>query len=206
MKSTMDLVRNYLEKMSNKFDSMDQKLENLSAKLIEKDQEIERLTKKSDIQEKRIAEVELKLRNLEVKDREPYIVVSGDKIDTNVENWQQLTIDTLSDTIRIHPSRLNCTASKLGKSNNAAVLKLKEPSMKGEIFSAVRRLKPRGLFINEYLTPDNAKLASDLRKLKREGNRNIFSVFSYRGLIYIKKTQNGEKVRISSLNDLQVTS
>ena len=70
------------------------------------------------------------------------------------------------------------------------------------LFKAARTIRPHNLSINEFLTPKNAKLMYDLRKMKFE-KKNLHSIFSLSGRVYVTYVEGGDKHEICNLSDVR---
>lgn len=191
---------NEIRTLHSKFDSFSVQISEMKSIIEEKDKALASLKKESDKKDVKIAELERRVDSLERKEREDYLVVTGPAINTSAPNLEESVKNIISSCTRIHPNKLNFTAKKLGNSRTQALLKLKDATLKTDLFRAFRTMKPKDMYINEYLTPANYKLAAELRKLKREKGL-IHSVFTFHGQVYVKKSPDGNKILMQTLQD-----
>lgn len=100
----------------------------------------------------------------------------------------------LNDTEKIEYFSVGSKGDKIG-----AIIP--EYNLKAAFFSQVRLLKPGGIFVNEYLTPQKSYLRNKLIKLRYEKECEFSSIFTFKGDVYIKKTVNSERILINQISD-----
>jgi exosome complex exonuclease DIS3/RRP44 len=184
------------------------KINTLEKKVSELNKELSKKNKKIDDYEIRLLKLEEKNDNKKQVKRENELIMIGSGVKTDSPNLEESTAKFIKDVLEV-PSAEHFKYKKIvGKSKS--FIKIIVPSTKDKIalLQASRIKRPSNIFINESLTKQRQELLYNARKMKREAknadNTNIFfSVFTFRGDIYIKKSKDGEKVLVKNIIDLQ---
>ena len=74
--------------------------------------------------------------------------------------------------------------------------------IKDDFFERIRGNRSNNCYISEFFTPRNNAIFYEARKLKK-ANRNIHSVFTFRGQVYLKLSQNSDGILIRQVSDLR---
>ena len=157
-------------------------------------------------------------------------VAARDKvIESNEERIDKLERDALNDTVIFTSSALKsrnieesvnyiCNLTqilmeefiaesywrKFGKNGDQVMAKFNDHTrhIKDDFFERIRGNRSNNCYISEFLTPRNNAIFYEARKLKK-ANRNIHSVFTFRGQVYLKLSQNSDGILIRQVSDLR---
>ena len=164
----------------------------------------------------RVTKLESDLQATQQYSRQNNILISGIPAEVEHEQLQEIVInimETCNSSVSL-TSRDFEACHRLSKKGNAVVARLVnrtdvENTLKNR--SAMKNLNKQdlglpestqGIYLNEHLTPQNAKLSFYCRKLKKK--RLIEKYSTTKGIIKILQTMDGAKwVTIGHLSDLQ---
>ena len=180
----LDLITSRLDKLDSVHDS----LREMEGRLANVMQDNARL-------EVKVANLEDRLDMLEMAGRRNNLVLSGDAV-TNIpptDNLSDAVTRLLRSAVQYELQRPGLsTALRLGvrPSHNSpdkrsVLLKLQNEETKKDILLACRRVRPRGLFANEDLTPHRASLLFALRRAKKSANGKMTGCGSYNGRVFM---------------------
>ena len=138
------------------------------------------------------------------------LILSGDKLQIENEFAPSSLISRVRDTCLNEveyeiPKGCISNCKKLVSKNgkNSVLMTFSDMSVREQIFSKILQLKEDGLYANEYLSKHNDQLLYELRKLKRESNKD-FKVFSRGGIpCYRFPGQNESVHRVFNPGDLE---
>lgn len=177
--------------------------------LEEQNEEIETLKKSNAELQQRVDDLEYGLDNLEQYGRRTSLRFHNvpkpgtDEADADTESaviniCAKMGVTITSDDIdRSHP---------IGRSNRnnkiQIICKFKTWKAKNKVFSAKKELKNNSdkIFITEDLTRYRQSIVSKLIEAKKR--KSIFSFWTFDGRVYTKLEQNGEKLEITSLGEI----
>ena len=71
------------------------------------------------------------------------------------------------------------------------------------MFAVARRLRPRGFYVNESLTPERSKFFFDVRSFLRASNTRVIAYTMF-GVVHVKRNRESEPVVIKSLEDVKL--
>ena len=97
---------------------------------------------------------------------------------------------------------------KFGKKGDQVIVNAFGTNMRMKLFKKIRSDTSRSCFISEFLTPKNNSIFYEARKQKRERQerrnpRNIHSVYTYMGQVFIRQAENSDPVLIRELGELE---
>lgn len=162
--------------------------------------ENKKLERNTELQ--KLAMIEKWQEATERRSRHDKIILKGTAFSYEPENLKMSTINTLAELLKVTKERLKKSEFHLfGKEKKCILMTLSGHEDKIAIFKAVREEKPRNVSVNKFLTPAQATLMYELRKIKYE-QKKFTSVFSLSGKICVTYTEGGEKKLINSLADI----
>ena len=93
---------------------------------------------------------------------------------------------------------------KFGQNGDQVMAKFNDHTrhIKDDFFERIRGNRSNNCYISEFFTPRNNAIFYEARKLKK-ANRNIHSVFTFRGQVYLKLSQNSDGILIRQVSDLR---
>ena len=143
-----------------------------------------------------IKHIENKLAKLEQYEANKYIVCQGNKVDeliNKAKNNNENIKDTLKDNFlsiidREYLPLLDeiLSVKVYGRERKILKLELSQKIKKGTIISAIKRQRPNGLYVSEFLVPAKLKLFHEVRLFAKTIPETIESVFTKNGLTYYK--------------------
>ena len=181
---TNEHLLNAILQLTNNVTDLDKKLSDSIAENKALQQRVDHVEKKYDYLIKKYCNMEDNLDEMDQQHRQNKIIVQCPTIN-NQSSPRENVIHNMETHLKIPKTKLdNISVSKLGSTNKFLVT-LPYFELKGEIFKASKQLKPRGMYINEFLTEKRAKLFYECRMKKR--NENCFSsVYTFNGRVYVK--------------------
>lgn len=171
----------------DKLDSVDARLEELEGRLTD-------AIRKNTKLEVRLANLEDRLDTLETANRRTNLVLSGEAVSkvSPTDNLRDSVTNLLKSTVQyeLKASELS-SLFRLGKKpppqspdRRSILLNLQDEDTKRDILLACRRVRPKGLYANEDLTPHRASLLFAVRRAKKEANGKIAGCGSINGRIF----------------------
>ena len=186
MLSLMRVFLNKIKKLESKVEEQDKIITNHK-------REIQHLTNRCDNNE-RLA-------------RSNKIILASPVINTQTNNFYDAVKLILRDGFELPPGIIAMIMiNRFGCAKVTVLLDLPSAAIKANIFSAKKSLRDKpeyaNLFVNEFLSRKNGELLKKARALKKE--EKLVSAFTYNGQVYIKKEENGDKILVSDMTDLQI--
>lgn len=146
--------------------------------------------------------IENKLARLEQYEANKYIVCQGVKINELIDKATNNN-ENIKDTFKNHFSSILdresrplldeiVSAKVYGKDKKILKLELSQKIMKGKVISVLKRSRPNGLYISEFLVPIRLKLFHDVRIFAKTIPDKVESVFTRNGFTYYKNKMSGE--------------
>ena len=170
----------------------DEKILALEARVAKLESSSDKVEKVAAIQERNNKEM-----------RKKQLIIKGSALSYNPDKLKEDTVSKLSEILKISPSSLKRSDYKLfGLQKKCILVTAQNTSDRAAFFEAARTVKPKNLSVNEFLPPAQAILLYELRKMKFE-QKNLSSVFSVGGKIYVTYEQGGEKYEIKTINDVR---
>ena len=121
------------------------------------------------------------------------------------ENTDELVVKMIQTDLKIpdFPKWLISRSHRVGRTRvdgnpRPVLVKFVSYRAREMVFKARKNL-PKGVYINEDLTPGNSKLSYQMREMKRLGH--ITDTWTYDGRVYVKVLENDRGKAISSLED-----
>lgn len=168
-----------------------------------KDQKIEELEKRIDV-------LENKIIDFDCSERRDDIILSGPGLPcaTDGEHTKTKVCEVLKNKLRItikpeeirSAFRLGTKKRTQGDDRRSFMVKLYNHSTKIEIIKACRTMKTN-IYANDNLPPERKLLYDDLRKIRKDNPTKIKHLFTVDGVICIKKTSEGQPIRIRTQLD-----
>ncbi|KAK3104643.1 hypothetical protein FSP39_006965 [Pinctada imbricata] len=197
--SAIKSVQDKLESESQRVDSNEQNI----ATLTEENNELRERAHKA---EERIEDLECKLEELEQYGRRNSLrfhnVLLSDSNNTDVDIVnickEKLNVDISTDDI--------CRSHPIGRPNHHGksqiICRFRNWKLKNRVYSKKKLLKDDSsrIFITEDLTHYRQEIISEISKAKRA--RKVYSFWTNDGRIFIKTTERGPKILISSIAEL----
>ena len=157
--------------------------------------------------EARVINLEDRLDVLEMANRRSNLILSGDAV-ANIspsDNLNNVIAPLLRSTIQyelqetelISVIRLGVKPSVPSLDKRSILVKLQNEDTKRDILVACRRVRPRGLYANEDLTPHRASLLFALRRAKKSSKDNWVWLFEWEGLLISETSQPGGQAAAS---------
>ena len=136
------------------------------------------------------------------------LILNYDKINTSSQNYVTSIKNLLLNDLKLSVSFVNSIGIyKFGQTKHTIVLQLASSAHKKDIFLAKKQLLSgeqkqnyKGLFINEFLTRKNSIIMKTARQLKKD--KKLKTAYSINGIVYVKKLDEDEGVRITYVSDL----
>lgn len=112
---------------------------------------------------------------------------------------------TTSDISVAHRVGSSSSASNSSQSSPPIVVRFTSRRARDNVFAARKKLKDSnlpGLYINEHLSTDMAKIFKQARDLIK--SKKIHSAWSHNGIVFFKVSSDGVAVRTTSMNSLPI--
>ena len=141
--------------------------------------------------------------------RERQAVLSSSLIDSSAQNFLEKTRETIVTELGVAADRVeNVQINKLGKTKSVILLTFPTHESKIDYFKRIQHRRKilhqhenaPPIYMNDFLTKRNAKLFKDVRKLKEDTGK-LFSVFSFRGGVYVKVKKEDNMIPIRDVED-----
>ena len=204
--SEMEELRSTLKVVLSKIDELDKNNKILMQNMKDGKKEDEQRTKRLHEYSEKISKIEENQERTDRTARNCQLIIKGSEFSYETENLKVNAINKLSSALHIPLENLKRSDFKLfGKQKKCLLVTTKNNIDRSELFKAARTVKPANISINEFLTPKKAKLIFDLRKLKFEKKKNIHSIFSLSGKVYVTYSVKGDKYEINDVSDLNFT-
>ena len=146
--------------------------------------------------------LENKLANLEQCQANKYIVFQGSKIDELInssgsdnKSLKQVLKNYFSNVLEQNSVQIleEILSVKIyGRVKKIIKAELSNNITKGKIISVLKRQRPTGVYISEFLIPTRLKLFHDVRLFAKANNDKIDKVFTRNGLIYYRLKTSGQ--------------
>ena len=192
-------LNNKLTRMLTLMRQFSGKIQSLETKIVQQEVIIKR-------QDKEIQQLYTKCDSNERMIRSDKVIMSSPKINTDTDNYHEGVKNILHDALTLSQTTTDqITISRFGSTNNVVLLQLPSIAVKLNIFRAKKLLRGNktyeNLFINEFLSEKNAAIMKAARELKKK--KQLYSVFSFDGRVYVKKRENDDRHLIQNLSQLQ---
>ena len=147
--------------------------------------------------------LEIRINKLEQRERRDQIVISSPVINSISDtSFQTEMVKLTATTLKLRPETTDTLKKfsfrKIGQEDGkkSALVTIPNQNVKAELFKAARKIRPTNFFVNEALIKERQRLFYEARRIKKETKSN-FSVFTFRGDIFIKKTKDSDPVEIN---------
>ena len=183
---------------------LSRKLDSVIEEVRVRDARLERCEQDNAGLKKKVNELEGRLDEVETRNRASNLIISGKTLSgLSNDNLSHSVTQLLRNKIQYELSPNNIvSAYRIGSRPPAqspdhrnVMLKLHEGSVKRDIQSACRIVKPSELYTNDDLTPHRANLLYLLRRAKRRANGKIVACGSADGSVYAFIRSTGESTR-----------
>ena len=211
LSETSTLIINLEQKMTSRFDGLDNELLNLKDVIIKNLQvENERLRKKVNVLDNKSLALESEHNSLEQYGRRNNIEITGIPDSVPDQNLKTKVVDILNEiTVNVSPKDIEA-CHRVGASKNSSkktiVSFINRKHAKKALLSRKNLRKSASpncnVFINENLTVKNNEIAILGRKLKRSGHLN--KIYTRDGTVRISSPEihRGKVLKIHYTNDL----
>lgn len=194
--------RNELKKLNLKLDGITSELKNFNGRLCVLEESFKPLKYNYESLDKRINELELRFEDIEQEKRNLNLLLHINDSPPQDE-YEESIKKILTDKIEVEGELIEgIVITRFGRTKNIFSLMVPNFRVKGRLFACIRRTKPKDIYLSEYLVSRREKLMKDLRLRKKNGE--LASVFTYNGQVFVKLTQNSQKIKISNINDLNL--
>ena len=175
-------------------------VQNLKNLILKKDEAIEELQKSISTRDKTITSLEARVDQLE-RDAisDSMILTSSNFIGKDLEENRRHVSAITGLPVKDLEDRSEWT--KFGQNGDQVIVKVQRSDIKATIFHEVRNRRQFQCYVSELLTPKNDALFYEARKFKKT-HKNIHSVFTYKGQIYVRQTQNANPILIKQIQNL----
>ena len=195
--------------MEAKFESFERRIEIMEADIHSKDLEIQRLQKKVEVCEKQNNILHEQLESIDTNRRQNSLIFTCEEFGSpsHNENIEEKTVEILNkrfQDLRITGGDIQ-TVHRLQSRN--VICKFFKTDLRNTLYdrrmelAGRRRGSEKPLFISESLTKTRREWFNDLLAAKKAGK--IYTVYSRRGTVFYKRTQEEKGVRIDSSEQLQ---
>lgn len=151
--------------------------------------------------DEKILSLEMEKDEIDQNTRANCLIMSGEKVVNMKQNVPETLSKIFTQTLKLKPRNPVNFSYRMSGDGAKVLLTIDNYNDRAAIFTAVRKIKPNGLYINEFLTPRRQELLYELRKLKKE--ERIFSAFSSNGKIYYRLSNDSDRVLVKSMSDVR---
>ena len=164
-----------------------------------KDEKIKVLEEKIISNEKTLSSYELRIDNLERAALNESIIITSPEFKSKT---LEESVDYVSSVAQI-PKDVFLQDSiwkRFGKNGDQLTAKFAYEESKLEFFKCIREKRGQACYISEMLTPKNDQINYEARKLKKA--KKVYSVYTFRGQVYVKPNFFSEGVLIREMSEL----
>ena len=167
----------------------------------------------NDDLEARLSKQEFFHSELERKARTNDILLTHPDLNASNANINKHVAAFIQRKFQLPLAKLNgLTARKIGPDIHTLLISFPNEKTVGELFKIKKELRSENkdddLFLNEFLTTYNYNLLKSLKSImavcrKKKQPEIIYSTFSFRGRIYVKKTKDSDRILIKDKSDIK---
>lgn len=188
--------------LTNKFEKAVQEIKNLIAI---KDAKISELERDLITLKKENVDLRDRIDDVEASQRNDTVVMSGDLVPDGSPN--EATTEVFAGVIKEHLKikmapedvcdafRVGRRTLKQGSDRRNILIKLRHSKVKSNLITSCKTVKPKGLYINESLTPQRSAILYALRQAKRRFPGKIDGCGSQDGRTYVWVKTPDEKAK-----------
>ena len=158
-----------------------------------------------------VKEIENKIARLEQHEANKYVVFQGGKVDELIEN-SNINRKNICETIKEHLLSIVdrddsniideiLTVKVLGKNTKILKVEISNKMRKSLFISTLKRRRPSGIYISEFLIPLRLKMFHDLR-IFAKNIQKIDRVFTRDGLVYFKDNERDKIFHVENEDSL----
>ena len=171
--------------------------------ITQKDARIKRLEKSVSDRDEAMECLERRVDKLERESNDPYaIITSADFCNQNLHE-KISHVSSLTNISMREFSEYGSEWKKFGDSDNKIIARLPDVDIKNKVFRGIRGDRNNNCYISEYLTPKNDEIFYHARKFKGRHQKSIHSVFTFKGQVFIKVTEDSTPALISETSNLE---
>ena len=198
-------MKNEMNAMATHFNSTISKLSeeilNLKNAITMKDETIEELKATIHSRDETIGALEMRMDKLERDFNDDYVIITSPDFRSRSISDNALHVSNLCNIST--DDLLECAEwKKFGNNGDQVILRTTYSDIKHKLFNEIRGKRRGNCFISELLTAKNNQLFYEARKLKRE-EKKIYSVYTFKGQVYIRPNTDSYPVLIRDSKDLQ---
>lgn len=183
-----------IDALSERLNGLDLRIGDLESKQVISSRQFSRLSQRLD-------EVEIRMDDCEQRDRKLNMVLYGESFDSSLDSASEDIVGFLKEKIGLSPEEVTgVSLSKLGKGHKTFLLRVRSFELKSKLFREFKRVKPRGVYLNESLIPSRANIFRVLRERKKLGLIN--STYSFGGMVYCRVESNSEPFVVNHINQI----
>ncbi len=202
LQTTLDGLTRELSMMRGAIGGLTEKISDALSKISELERENAALKAAVVAKDNKILELEEKFDDADQGSRMNQVILLGSVVDEKCENLQARMKKLVSEKLRFAPDKAaEINYHRLGNGPHTVLATVRTAEDRKALFVAAVTIKPENFYVGESLTPKRQHLLFELRKLKRA--KFIFTAFSYYGRIYIKTSDRGSKILVSSLTAIK---
>ena len=191
------------------------KLDVIIGQLKVKDEKLQQVEQENIALKAKLLKLEERIDNIESAGRSTNILFSGSALSSISSDCKTSIIDMLKNKMqyKLTPEKL-VDAYRLGSrpltqcpDNRNLMVRFHDRSVRDDVLSACRRVKPSNLFANEDLIPSRSRVLYMLRQVRRKSNGKITACGSQNGRVFAfmkspTPTARDQKIFINSMDFL----
>lgn len=193
-------LKNDVSYIKEKVAGIEGKVNQNQARLIKLENKCVELEGENTKLKTKVNDLSKQIDELEIENRRNKVILTIPKVESKEmikDNVKSILIDKLNIS---DDEWKKIQTLPIGNTNDKIILKLNDELLKGKLFKTIRTRQLQGIYINEYLTKNKLSLVKELRKMKKEGMIN--TVYTFEGKVYIKKSENGKKIKINNIDEV----
>lgn len=202
--SFMNSVLSGIKEVQNQIAGLDAKCTRALDRLEALEIENKQLRDVNNAQSDKITQLEDRIEKLEWKEHCNQIIISSPQIQSMKDDtFQQEMVRHVSTVLSLPEDRLKLHSyRKIGKERKKALVTISDYQDRAKLFTTARTVKPDHFYINEALSEEKDKLLYDIRQYRKQSKKK-FSVYSFKGRIYVKKTPEDDPVMVREVNEVK---
>ena len=191
--------------LKNEFKStlskLSQEILDLKKVITEKDETIDKLKVEIAARDETIKSLEVTTERLERNANDDYVIISSPHFESlNLDDCVKNMCRTFE--IPVNDMEKNAEWRRFGQNGDQVLVRTVFHEIKHRLFKKIRGKKSSNYFISELLTPRNDNIFYEARKHKST-HKNIYSVYTFRGQVFVKRSQTSDPVHIYDVQDLR---
>ena len=194
-------IKSMREDFQKTLKDLSSEVQMLKDAITQKDHTIKALKKHISARDDYILNLEERVDKLERDANDDTAIVSSPyfKSKTLIES---VNIVSQATAIPMNDLKVDSYWRKFGENGDQLIVKFYQNGLKNDLFKAVRGNRTNELFISEFLSAKNNDIHYAARQHKKT-HKNIHSVFTYKGQVYVRATKTSTPVFIKRVYDLE---